>query len=243
MGKRIFDFVCVLLSLPIVIPLMVVVGASVRLASSGSVFFLQRRAGLHGRTFTIFKFRTMTHVAGELHDPIAILDKRFVTPVGPFLRRWKLDELPQLINVLFGDMSLVGPRPKMQEHIRFDLPCRPGITGMATTVFACEEKILARVPKEELETYFHSVILPAKRHLDAEYMARATFGSDFRILVNSVLRRWDNDVLREFVESTALAVKDETTQERKSNAADSLRKGPKSARMRSEIEVEEASAG
>ena len=218
--KRIFDVACVLLSLPIVFPLMVAIGAAVRLTSVGSVFFLQQRVGLRGRIFTIFKFRTMTHLAGEFHDPIAILDSRYVTPVGLFLRRWKLDELPQLINVLLGHMSLVGPRPKMQEHIQFDLPCRPGITGMATTVFACEEKMLARVPTEELETYFHSVILPAKRHLDAEYMARATFGSDLCILVNSVLRRWDTGAFSEFVESTVLASKDGATQEHKSKAPD-----------------------
>jgi hypothetical protein len=144
---------------------------------------------------------------------------------------------------LLGDMSLVGPRPKMQEHIQYELPCRPGITGMATSAFACEEKILARVPKEELEGYFHSVILPAKRRLDAEYMARATFGSDLRILVNSVLRRWDTKALGEFVELTALAVKDRATEEETSGAAYGGRKGPKSVRMRKEIEVEEESVG
>ncbi len=231
-AKRIFDFACVLLSIPIVLPLMVVIGATVRLTSAGPMFFLQKRVALHGRNFTIFKFRTMTHVAGAPHDSIASPHGRHFTPVGPFLRRWKLDELPQLINVLLGHMSLVGPRPKMREHVQFDLPCRPGITGMATTVFACEERILASIPKDHMETYFHTLILPTKRLLDVEYMARATFSSDFRILVNTVVRRWDTKALDEFIESTAHSLKDRAAQERMSAAADSVRRAQKQVVVR-----------
>ena len=92
-------------------------------------------------------------------------------------------------------MSLVGPRPKLPEYVIFELPCRPGITGMATIVFAREERILARVAKEHLNAYIHAVVLPAKRQLDAEYMARATFLSDLSLLVNTLLRRWDTATL------------------------------------------------
>jgi lipopolysaccharide/colanic/teichoic acid biosynthesis glycosyltransferase len=202
-AKRIFDCTCVLLSLPVLLPLMLAIGAAVRLASAGPVFFLQERVGRNGRIFTIFKFRTMIHVADAAHNPITTSDNQRFTPVGPFLRRWKLDELPQLLNVLIGDMSLIGPRPKMPEHVLFDLPCRPGITGMATTVFACEDRILDCVAKDELDAYFHSVVLPAKRRLDVEYMRRATFLSDLRLLVNSVLRRWDTTALDELIVATA----------------------------------------
>ncbi len=206
-AKRSFDCACVLLFLPVLVPVMLVIGAAVRLTSSGPVFFFQERVGRYGRTFTIFKFRSMI-VADAAHHPITTSDNQSFTRVGPFLRRWKLDELPQLINVLLGHMSLVGPRPKMPEHALFDLPCRPGITGLATTVFACEERILACVPKDRLDAYFHSVVLPAKRRLDAQYMTRATFFSDIRLLMNSVLRRWDTTALDEFIAATAFEVKE-----------------------------------
>jgi hypothetical protein len=111
-----------------------------------------------------------------------------------------LDELPQFLNVLAGHMSLVGPRPKMLEHEVFDLPCRPGITGMATIVFACEEEILARVPDDQLEAFYHGVVLPAKCKLDADYMSTATWFSDLRLLVNSVVRKWDVDALENFID-------------------------------------------
>ena len=142
-GKRLFDYACVLLALPVLLPLMLAIAAAVRFTSPGPVLFLQKRMGRHGRAFTILKFRTMVHVAGATHDPNAATHHQYLTPIGLFLRRWKLDELPQLANVLAGHMSMVGPRPKLPEYVIFDLPCRPGITGMATIVFAREERILA----------------------------------------------------------------------------------------------------
>jgi lipopolysaccharide/colanic/teichoic acid biosynthesis glycosyltransferase len=166
--------------------------------------------GRYGRSFTILKFRTMIHVRHTSHHPITTADNQRFTPIGPFLRRWKLDELPQLANVLLGHMSLVGPRPKLQEHVTLDLPCRPGITGMATTVFASEETILARIPKDRLDAYYHTIVLPAKRQLDSEYMGRATFLSDLHLLVNSVLRRWDNTALESFIVAAAAAIECET---------------------------------
>ena len=100
-------------------------------------------------------------------------------------------------------MSLVGPRPKMREHVLCDLPCRPGITGAATIAYAREEAVLDRVPKHHLENYYHAVVLPAKRRLDSEYMARATFLSDFKLIVDSVLRRWDTSVMEELLNTGA----------------------------------------
>ena len=191
-AKRCFDCVCVLLALPLVTPFYLLLALMVRLSSSGPVLFVQERVGQHGKIFRILKFRTMQCVTGSKHHAVTTAGNQRFTPVGPFLRRFKLDELPQLVNVLIGDMSLVGPRPKLPEHVQHDLPCRPGITGAATLAFACEETILTMVPKDQLDAFFHQVVLPAKSQLDAEYMSGATFWSDFRLIVKSVLRRWND---------------------------------------------------
>jgi len=203
-AKRVFDCICILLAFPVLAPLALVVAVSVRLTSAGPVLFLQERVGRHGRIFTIFKFRTMVHAAEVLHRPITTLGNQRFTPVGPFLRRWKLDELPQLANVLLGHMSLVGPRPKMLEHTAFSSPCRPGLTGLATLAFAEEEAIFSRLRGDQLDACFYSVVLPAKQQMDAEYAARATLLSDLRILVNSTLRRWDTAAAEKLIGSSAL---------------------------------------
>jgi len=209
-AKRFFDCACVVASFPVLVPLLLAIGAAVRFTSRGPVLFLQERVGRNGQSFKILKFRTMIHVTKVSHHPITTSDNQRFTPVGPFLRRWKLDELPQLANVLLGHMSLVGPRPKLREHVTFDPPCRPGITGLATIVFAREEKILSCVARERLDDYFHSVVLPAKRELDAAYMARATFLSDFRLLIDSALRRWDTAALDELIALTTFGAIEET---------------------------------
>ncbi len=203
-GKRLFDCLCVLLALPLLIPILLGIAAAVRLTSLGPVLFLQKRVGCHGCIFTILKFRTMMHDRDARHHAVTTADNQPFTSIGPFLRRWKLDELPQIFNVLLGHMSLVGPRPKMPEHVKVDLPCRPGITGAATIAFAREETILDRVPKHSLDAYYHRVVLPTKRKLDAEYMARATFLSDLRLIVDSVLRRWDSSLADSLLEMEGL---------------------------------------
>lgn len=209
LAKRLFDCFCVLLALPLLLPMLLGIAIAVRLTSSGPVLFLQKRVGCHGRAFTILKFRTMLHDVDMHHHAVTTADNQPFTSIGPFLRRWKFDELPQIFNVLLGHMSLVGPRPKMPEHVKVDLCCRPGITGAATIAFAREETILERVPKHSLDAYYHKVILPTKRKMDAEYMARATFLSDLRLIVNSVLRRWEPTasdlLLEETLESASKA--------------------------------------
>ncbi len=127
------------------------------------------------------------------------INQRF-TPVGPFLRRWKLDELPQLINVLRGDMSVVGPRPKLADHQTICLNCRPGITGRATIVFAREEMVLSPLPSCQLDGIYHKVVLPLKQQLDEEYMANATLASDLKLIVKSVFRKWEDLELRHLVQ-------------------------------------------
>ena len=193
--KRLFDVACVILALPLLIPMFLLVALAVRFTSRGPVLFLQKRTGMHRRNFTILKFRTMEHRASGALNKVTTAGNQRFTPVGPFLRRWKLDELPQLLNVLIGDMSLVGPRPKMPEHQLCELRCRPGITGAATIAFAREEQILARLPHNHLDGYYYSIILPAKLRLDREYTAQATFQTDLKLIAETILRRWDSSVI------------------------------------------------
>ncbi len=111
-----------------------------------------------------------------------------VTPVGRVLRRFKLDELPQLYNVLRGEMSLVGPRPKLPNHDPAPMSCRPGVTGAATLAFRYEARILSEVPSERIEGFYQQYIVPHKMRLDSEYMGRATVMSDIRVLLATVFR-------------------------------------------------------
>jgi len=133
----------------------------------------------------------MVHTEDGVRHKVTTAGNQRFTLVGPFLRRWKLDELPQLLNVLIGDMSLVGPRPKLAEHQLGELRCRPGITGAATIAFAREEQVLARLPHGDVDGYYHSIVLPTKLQLDRMYTAKSTFMSDLRMIANTVLRRWD----------------------------------------------------
>ncbi len=189
--KRLFDVGCVLLALPILLPVFLIVGLAVRLTSRGPILFRQKRAGMNRRSFTILKFRTMEHLESGVRSKVTTAGNQSFTLVGPFLRRWKLDELPQVFNVLMGDMTLVGPRPKLPEHQLGELKCRPGITGAATIVFAREELMLASLPHHDVDDYYHSVILPAKHRLDREYTSRCTFLSDLKLIVDTVLRNWE----------------------------------------------------
>jgi lipopolysaccharide/colanic/teichoic acid biosynthesis glycosyltransferase len=202
-AKRLFDCGCVALALPVLIPILLAIAAGVCFTSPGPVLFLQKRVGRRGCVFTIAKFRTMLHQADVRYHAVSTTENQPFTSVGPFLRRWKLDELPQVFNVLLGHMSLVGPRPKIPEHEKVEVPCRPGITGAATVAFAREEALFERVPSHQLDDFYHSVILPAKRKLDAEYMARATFASDLSLLLNSILRRWDTSPAEQLLDPVA----------------------------------------
>jgi lipopolysaccharide/colanic/teichoic acid biosynthesis glycosyltransferase len=199
--KRAFDIGCVLFSLPLTLPVFLATGVAVRVTSRGPVLFRQQRMGRNGRPFTILKFRTMPVRRTTANRPqvTTSINQRF-TPVGPFLRRWKLDELPQLFNVLRGDMSFVGPRPKLAEHQTAQLSCRPGITGRATIVFAREEMVLSPLTSSQLDGIYHKVVLPLKHQLDEEYMARATFASDMKLIVNSVFRNWEDLELRHLIQ-------------------------------------------
>jgi lipopolysaccharide/colanic/teichoic acid biosynthesis glycosyltransferase len=181
-GKRVFDFISALIGILFLALLMAVV-AIIILATSGSpILFTQDRIGKDGKIFPLRKFRTMTVIQNSTSTITVSGDDR-ITPIGRYLRRWKLDELPQLWNVLVGDMSLVGPRPdvpgyadKLEGDARKILSVRPGITGPATLAYRNEEEILANV--DDPVKYNDEVIYPDKVRLNLEYIENCSFSKD-----------------------------------------------------------------
>ncbi len=168
---------------------MLLTGGCVRLTSKGNALFVQKRVGLGGRHFRVFKFRSMAERHRDPAGPglTAEGDQR-VTPFGRILRRFKLDELPQFINILRGDMSLVGPRPKLPQYAAIpNMPYRPGITGPATLAFRREEEILQGVDAKHIDRFYSDHIKPLKARIDICYMCRATPASDLRVIASTFL--------------------------------------------------------
>jgi lipopolysaccharide/colanic/teichoic acid biosynthesis glycosyltransferase len=184
--KRAFDLVCVAPALILISPIFGIIAIAVRLTSPGPMIFRQQRAGQHRKLFTIYKFRTMVENSETIGPGHTAKGDPRITPLGHFLRRFKLDELPQLYNVLRGEMSLVGPRPKLPNHELTPMICRPGVTGAATLAFRNEQHLLCRVPARHLETYYREHIIPLKMNLDTDYMQVATLVSDIHVLLTTV---------------------------------------------------------
>jgi lipopolysaccharide/colanic/teichoic acid biosynthesis glycosyltransferase len=181
-SKRLLDVsTAVAVLLPLLLP-MLAIAICVRLSSKGPALFIQNRVGRGGRLFGIYKFRSMAVGAGGGPGITRSGDQR-VTAFGYWLRRFKLDELPQLINILRGEMSLVGPRPKSPLYeSNANMPYRPGITGAATLAFRREEEILSGVHASQLDFFYAKQIKPLKARLDSRYMSEATFLSDMRLI-------------------------------------------------------------
>lgn len=181
--KRLFDLVCVIPGIIVLAPLFLLIAVWVKLESPGPVFFRQERVGLNGRLFRILKFRTMVANAESLGGQLTVGADRRVTKAGHLLRRYKLDELPQLFNVLLGDMSLVGPRPEVPRYValytdeqRQVLRLRPGITDPASIEFRAEAELLGTA--DDPERYYIDVLMPEKIRLNMEYSKRATLWQD-----------------------------------------------------------------
>lgn len=172
--------------------LLLVVAICIRVKMPGPVFFRQRRVGLGGRLFTMVKFRTMTLNHGG--SSVSVAGESRITPLGARLRRWKLDELPELWNVLVGDMSFVGPRPDVPGYAdaltgeqRDILLLRPGITGPASLKFRNEEELLAQVP--DPQRYNDEVIFPDKVRLNLLYLHDHTLLLDLKMILATALGR------------------------------------------------------
>lgn len=181
--KRVMDFSVALLVLTAAALPMLLIGICVRITSKGPALFAQYRVGRGGKLFKIYKFRSMAVDAGAGPGITKAGDRR-VTPLGNILRKSKLDELPQFYNMLAGDMSLVGPRPKTPRYeVMMEMPFRPGITGAATLAFRNEEEILRTIPTGEIDHFYAMHIKPLKAQIDAMYMSEATLRSDLGILL------------------------------------------------------------
>jgi len=184
--KRLLDFTLSAVVLFCIWPLLVIIAVLVKFSSPGPVFYQGVRSGLHNSTFRILKFRTMVVNAEQLGGPTTGTDDPRVTRIGALLRKTKCDELPQFINVLVGDMSLVGPRPEVLDYTRLYageerliLSMRPGITDYASIEFADLDD---RVGSMDPDRYFREYILPHKNALRVRYVKEWSLKSDFLIL-------------------------------------------------------------
>jgi len=190
-AKRAFDLAASTVALLLLAPLFVVVALLVRLTSPGPAFFRQERLGRGGRPFRIWKFRSMT--ASASGRAITAAGDARVTRLGRLLRRTKLDELPQLLNVWLGDMSLVGPRPEVPRYLpfygpedRLVLAVRPGITDPASLHFRDEEELLGRFA--DPERAYTEAILPYKLSLSRDYVSSQSLGGDVGLILKTLMR-------------------------------------------------------
>lgn len=193
MLKRLFDIFASFFGILILLPFFIIIIFLMIVTSGFPIFYLQTRVGRNGRDFKLFKFRTM-HLDADKKGLLTVggLDPR-VTSIGYYLRKYKLDELPQLFNVLFGTMSLVGPRPEVRKYVDLYtneqqkvLSVRPGITDFASLEFINENDLLAKSANPE-QTYIND-IMPAKLTLNAKYIEQHGLLVDFKIIVNTILK-------------------------------------------------------
>ena len=190
--KYLFDRIFALIGLILTSPLFIILPVIIRIDSKGPVFFIQKRIGKNGHLFTIYKFRSMQLNDGT-NTVTSLTDSR-ITNAGSFLRKWKLDELPELLNILMGDMSFVGPRPdvpgyadKLQGENRKVLLLRPGITGPATLKYLDEEEILSGVSNPQ--QYNDEVIYPDKVRINIKYLETFSLVGDFKIIFFTLIRK------------------------------------------------------
>jgi len=190
--KRLFDFTASFFGLIILFPLFLAIALLIKISSNGPIFFRQERIGKNGAIFTLVKFRSMKTIQ-QSATTVSVKGDVRITPIGVFLRRFKLDELPELWNVLVGEMSLVGPRPDvpgfadlLEGNDRLVLKLRPGITGPASLKYANEEDILAKVTHPE--QYNKEVIFPDKVRINLDYYYRQNIWLDLKIIFATIFR-------------------------------------------------------
>ena len=190
MLKRIFDITLSLFGLIILLPFMLIIAILIKIDSKGSVFFKQIRVTKNGKEFKIFKYRTM-RVGSDKYSQITVGKDGRITKTGSFLRKYKLDEIPQLINVLIGDMSLVGPRPEVPKYVALYtdeqkeiLKVRAGITDYASIEFSDENDLLAS--EEEPEKAYIEKIMPKKIELNKKYLSETSVLTDIKIILLTI---------------------------------------------------------
>jgi lipopolysaccharide/colanic/teichoic acid biosynthesis glycosyltransferase len=190
LGKRCFDLFCTIPGLVVAAPLLALIAALVKLGDGGPVFYRQTRVGLGGRPFRMWKFRTMVVNADKLGTLVTAGGDSRVTRVGQLLRKSKLDELPQLFNVLTGEMSLVGPRPEVQRYVdlyttdqRRVLDVMPGITDPASIAYRDEEAVLAQAA--DMERTYVDEVMPEKIRINLAYAERASVAGDFLVVLKT----------------------------------------------------------
>jgi lipopolysaccharide/colanic/teichoic acid biosynthesis glycosyltransferase len=191
--KRFFDILFSFIGLVLLQPLFAGIAIMIKVDSTGPVFFKQERVGKNFRRFMIYKFRTMVVDAEKNGLRITSGGDCRVTRVGRMLRKFKIDELPQLFNVLKGDMSLVGPRPEVEEYVtlyeedyREILKRRPGITDVSSIIFREEEAVLKN--QVDPEGYYKKILLPEKIRLAKEYIENSSFLYDLKLVLNTLHR-------------------------------------------------------
>ncbi|MEY8723350.1 sugar transferase [Bacteroides stercorirosoris] len=189
--KLFFDRGASLFGILLLSPVLLFVGILIRIKMPGGpVFFKQKRVGQHGRLFTMYKFRSM--MVNHSGSSISVQGESRITPLGAKLRKYKLDELPELWNVLIGDMSFVGPRPdvpgyadKLEGENRRVLLLKPGITGPASLKYRNEEELLAQ--QEDPQKYNDEVLFPDKVRINIEYLDHWSFWNDIKIIIYTIL--------------------------------------------------------
>ena len=190
MLKRIFDIILSLLGLIILLPFMLIIAILIKLDSKGPIFFKQVRVTKNGREFEIFKYRTM-RVGSDKYSQITVGKDNRITKIGSFLIKYKLYEIPQLINVLLGDMSLVGPRPEVPKYVvlytdeqKEILKVRAGITDYASIEFSDENDLLAS--EEDPEKAYIEKVMPKKIELNKKYITEISILTDIKIILLTI---------------------------------------------------------
>ncbi|MCI5726362.1 MAG: sugar transferase [Clostridium sp.] len=193
--KRFFDIIVSLIGIIILGIFLIIISIIIKCTSEGPVFFKQIRVGQSGKEFKIFKFRTMVVNAESLGTQITIGKDKRITKIGHFLRKYKIDELPQLFNVFIGEMSFVGPRPEVPKYVamynetqREVLSVRPGITDLASIRYRNENEILGRAKNaDEAEDMYINEIMPDKLKLNLEYIEKSNVFYDIYIIFKTII--------------------------------------------------------
>ena len=190
-GKRLFDVIASVIVGLLLLPIFIIIAILIKTSSKGSIFYTQKRVGKNFKIFNIYKFRTMVENADKIGPSVTSGDDPRITKIGKFLRKTKFDEFPQLINVIKGDMSLVGPRPELMKFVQWKmkeyktvLSVRPGFTDNAGLAYIDEERIMEQY--EDKEKAYIDIVLPEKIKLYQLYIKNINFFRDIELLLKTI---------------------------------------------------------